>query len=116
MDISLERTICSIYPFSVRNRDFPPSIACNCALFKLGSESSCVRHSNIAYCNEFCILVAVCTLSADVCHSSYSIYIYCRQNFHFIIVIMHFAWYIFVRGEKKGLRFVVALPFNLYSV
>ena len=102
MDISLERAICSIYPISVRNRDVPPSIACNCTLSKLGSESSCVRHSNIAYCNGFCILVAVCTLSADV--SLVLLYTVDKISFHHCNYA-RFKGLAFIRGEKERITF-----------
>ena len=100
MDISLEKAICSIYPIRVRNRDVPPSIACKCALSKLGSESSCVRHSDIAYCNEVCILVAVCTLSADVCHSSTA----GKISFHHCNYA-RFKGLAFIRDEKEKIMF-----------
>ena len=109
MDISLERAICSIFLISVRNRDVPPSIACNCALSKLGSESSCVMHSNIAYCNGFCILVAVCTLSADV-----SLYTAGKISLHHAR-FKGLAWYIFVRGETERITFCGCFAI-LYSV
>ena len=63
-----------------------------------------MRHSNIAYCNGFCILVAVCTLSADV--SLVLLYAVGKISFHHCNYARFkgLAWYIFVRGEKKGLR------------